>query len=204
MLQAFFFVVASLSSQADGDGVAGLLHAAGAGPGRGERQPDDGGQLDGGPRGGQGHRVQRQQGRGRRGQGWGARKVTENLLKQVPFRLGRPVLLGNMTFTWKAPPEDVGPLTVRASVAYNEAYTFVNSRPVRFGAFPVRRYRSRARIWSIAHLLFRTAIRGPKGRLKYATVLRVAKHRSNTKPCFAAQSAVNTTYVFCSANCRRN
>jgi len=50
---------------------------------------------------------------------------------------GRPVKLGNMTFTWRAPPTDYGPIKFVASIVQGNEYTVVETRPVTFNAFPV-------------------------------------------------------------------
>ena len=51
--------------------------------------------------------------------------------------LGRPVLLGNLTFTWRAPARDEGSITIEASVVYNDAYVIVKSRPIKYKELPV-------------------------------------------------------------------
>ena len=33
---------------------------------------------------------------------------------------GRPVKLGNMTFSWEAPAMDEGPIQIKASISYND------------------------------------------------------------------------------------
>jgi len=50
---------------------------------------------------------------------------------------GRPVLLGNMTFTWKAPTIDFGPIRFVLSVVKGNRYTEVSSSAITFNAFPV-------------------------------------------------------------------
>jgi hypothetical protein len=52
------------------------------------------------------------------------------LAYSVTFALGRPIELGNLTFTWKAPAYDSGPVRIIASIVYNDAYVIVNSRQV--------------------------------------------------------------------------
>ena len=37
---------------------------------------------------------------------------------------GRPIKLGNLTFTWRAPPTDYGPIRFVASIALGELLTF--------------------------------------------------------------------------------
>ena len=51
--------------------------------------------------------------------------------------IGRPILLGNLTFVWRAPSTDVGALTIEASVVYNDAYVTLRSRSFGFNNFPV-------------------------------------------------------------------
>jgi len=50
---------------------------------------------------------------------------------------GRPIRLSNLTFTWRAPDREVGPLVVRASVAYNDAYVTFSSKVFDYKPFPV-------------------------------------------------------------------
>jgi hypothetical protein len=50
---------------------------------------------------------------------------------------GRPIKLGNLTFTWQAPMEDMGPIKIQASIAYNDAYVLVESKEIKFNKFPV-------------------------------------------------------------------
>jgi len=50
---------------------------------------------------------------------------------------GRPVLLGNMTFTWTAPTIDFGTISFVLSVVKGNRYTEVSSKPITFNAFPV-------------------------------------------------------------------
>jgi len=50
---------------------------------------------------------------------------------------GRPVLLGNMTFTWTAPSSDYGPISFVLSVVKGNRYTEVSSAQIPFNAFPV-------------------------------------------------------------------
>lgn len=49
---------------------------------------------------------------------------------------GRPVRLGNLTFTWKAPEVDVGPIQFQTSIAVNDAYVTIASEPLTFNIFP--------------------------------------------------------------------
>merc|ERR1711936_920770 len=50
---------------------------------------------------------------------------------------GRPVLLGNMSFTWRAPTIDFGPITFVLSVVKGNRYTEVSSPSISFNTFPV-------------------------------------------------------------------
>merc|ERR1711974_22417 len=50
---------------------------------------------------------------------------------------GRPVLLGNMTFTCKAPTIDFGPIKFVLSVVKGNHYTEISSSAITFNAFPV-------------------------------------------------------------------
>ena len=50
---------------------------------------------------------------------------------------GRPIRLGNQTFTWRAPPTDYGPIQFVASIVVGEEYTVVTSKEVTFNTFPV-------------------------------------------------------------------
>ncbi|XP_059099683.1 uncharacterized protein LOC131893607 [Tigriopus californicus] len=49
---------------------------------------------------------------------------------------GRPLKLGNLTFTWKAPEADVGPIQFQTSIALNDAYVTIASEPLTFNNFP--------------------------------------------------------------------
>ena len=50
---------------------------------------------------------------------------------------GRPIRLGNLTFTWRAPPTDYGPIKFVASIVSGDEYTVVESGEVKFNNFPV-------------------------------------------------------------------
>jgi len=41
---------------------------------------------------------------------------------------GRPIKIGNMTFTWQSPGEDVGPIRIVGSVVYKNAYVNIYAR----------------------------------------------------------------------------
>ena len=45
-----------------------------------------------------------------------------------------------MTFIWKSPSADVGPVRIEASVAYKDAYININSKTIRHNSFPVSTY----------------------------------------------------------------
>ncbi len=64
---------------------------------------------------------------------------------------GRPVRLGNMSFTWEAPSEDMGDIKVVASIAYRDAYVVVESDEIRFNNYPVRdRYKLNLGQWQLS------------------------------------------------------
>ena len=53
---------------------------------------------------------------------------------------GRPILIGNLTFVWRSPIDDVGPIRVVGSVVYNNAYVKIDGnrgREIPFKSFPV-------------------------------------------------------------------
>ena len=50
---------------------------------------------------------------------------------------GRPIKLGNLTFTWRAPPTDYGQIKFVASIVSGEEYTVVETEEVTFNTFPV-------------------------------------------------------------------
>ena len=49
----------------------------------------------------------------------------------------RPIRLGNLTFTWRAPPTDYGPIKFVASIVSGDEYTVVETEEVTFNTFPV-------------------------------------------------------------------
>ena len=54
------------------------------------------------------------------------------------YLLGRPVRLSNLTFTWRAPENDVGSIRAEASIAYNNIYVTFQSNNIPFEPFPVK------------------------------------------------------------------
>lgn len=49
----------------------------------------------------------------------------------------RPVRIGNLTFTWKAPPTDYGPIQFVASIVKDNKYAIVKTKEITFNGFPV-------------------------------------------------------------------
>jgi len=50
---------------------------------------------------------------------------------------GRPVKLGNMSFTWRAPAQNYGPIKFTASIVKNNEYMVIDTKMVTFNPFPV-------------------------------------------------------------------
>jgi len=50
---------------------------------------------------------------------------------------GRPIKLSNLTFTWRAPPTDYGPIRFVASIAHGNQYNIIQSELVSFNNFPM-------------------------------------------------------------------
>lgn len=50
---------------------------------------------------------------------------------------GRPVRLGNMTFTWQSPPTDYGQIKFIASIVKGDGYVTVQTKQIAFNPFPV-------------------------------------------------------------------
>jgi len=50
---------------------------------------------------------------------------------------GRPVKLGNMTFSWEAPAMDEGPIQIKASISYNDQYVMIESPELDYSKFPL-------------------------------------------------------------------
>ena len=61
---------------------------------------------------------------------------------------GRPIQFGNLSFTWRSPNEDEGPVMFKASVVYQGKYLMIdakvngskirNGRGIPYEAFPVK------------------------------------------------------------------
>jgi len=49
----------------------------------------------------------------------------------------RPVRIGNLTFTWKAPPTDYGPIQFVASIVKDNKYAVIKTKEITFNGFPV-------------------------------------------------------------------
>ena len=62
--------------------------------------------------------------------------------------LGRPIRFGNLTFVWRSPSEDKGPVKFRGSVVYNGQYILLDAKvngsriknggELPYAAFPVQ------------------------------------------------------------------
>ena len=50
---------------------------------------------------------------------------------------GRPIRLSNLTFTWRAPPTDYGPIRFVASIAHGGQYNVISSEEISFNNFPM-------------------------------------------------------------------
>ena len=58
----------------------------------------------------------------------------------IPSRVvdkGRPIKMGNLTVTWHAPANDLGPIKFVASIVSGNEYSIVQSQEITFNTFPV-------------------------------------------------------------------
>lgn len=50
---------------------------------------------------------------------------------------GRPIKLGNLTFTWKAPSKDMGKIRILASIGFDDVYVPITTREIGYHTFPI-------------------------------------------------------------------